>query len=337
MADVISVSGLRKRLGRSDVLDGLSLSAAEGSVVGLLGPNGAGKTTTVRVLSTLLKPDAGTVEICGVDVARDPSRVRHLIGLTGQFAAVDPILTGRENLELVARLYRIRRAEARRRAGEVIERFGLSEVAGQQVRTYSGGMRRRLDLAASILIRPRVLFLDEPTTGLDLEARLGLWDEIQGLARGGATILLTTQYLDEADHLADSVTVLDHGRTVAQGTPDQLKTRIGGDRVEFLLADPADLDRAVAVVRHDGVDEPVTDRILAQITVPLVGDVTSVNEHLRALHAAGIALVTHSVRRPTLDDVFLTLTGRRIKPGAPPPDRSGSSAHPIDEPEEAQP
>ena len=334
MAEAISVHGLKKRLGKNEVLDGLSLSAEEGTVVGLLGPNGAGKTTTVRVLATLLRPDAGEVRVCGIDVTAKPAQVRRIIGLTGQFAAVDPILTGRENLELVARLYRIGRSEARRRSTEVLERFALAEVANAQVKTYSGGMRRRLDLAASILIRPRVLFLDEPTTGLDLESRLGLWEEIEGLVRDGATVLLTTQYLDEADHLAGTITVLDHGRTVAQGSPDDLKTQIGGDRVEFILGSPADVDPAVKLLRREGDPEPVVDRKLAQVTVRLSGDDTaSVAARLDALRNNGIDLVTHAVRRPTLDDVFLTLTGRRIKrdgsPGASDDDRGGDNDPPA--------
>ncbi|WP_435123304.1 ATP-binding cassette domain-containing protein [Micromonospora tulbaghiae] len=311
MADAIRARDINKQLGKNKVVSALSLDAAPGTVVGLLGPNGAGKTTTVRILSTLLRADSGTVEIYGVDAAKQPGRVRSMIGLTGQFAAVDPVLTGRENVELVARLYRIGRAEARRRTGEVLTRFGLDEVADKQVKTYSGGTRRRLDLATSILIRPRVLFLDEPTTGLDLESRLGLWTEIEMLVREGTTVLLTTQYLDEADRLAKTITVLDKGRAVAQGTPSELKSRVGGDRVEFVLEDPARLDDAVALLRAPGAEEPVVDRPLAQITARMGDDLVRVADALNRLADHDIRVATHVVRRPTLDDVFLALTGSR--------------------------
>ncbi len=311
MADAIRAREISKRLGKNQVVEALSLDAPPGTVVGLLGPNGAGKTTTVRILSTLLKPDSGTVEVYGVDAGKQPGRVRSMIGLTGQFAAVDPVLTGRENVELVARLYRIGRAEARRRTGQVLTRFGLDEVADKQVKTYSGGTRRRLDLATSILIRPRVLFLDEPTTGLDLESRLGLWTEIEMLVSEGTTVLLTTQYLDEADRLASTITVLDKGRSVAQGSPSELKSRIGGDRVEFVLDDPARLDDALILLRTAGGQEPVLDRPLAQITVRMGDDVAQVADALRRLSDNGIGVATHAVRRPTLDDVFLALTGSR--------------------------
>jgi ABC-2 type transport system ATP-binding protein len=309
VTESILVQGLVKRLGKKQVLDGISMSAAEGTVLALLGPNGAGKTTTVRVLSTLLRPDAGRVEVCGIDVAAEPRRVRGLIGLTGQFAAVDEILTGRENLELVGRLHRIGRAEARRRAGDLLERLGLGDAADQRVKTYSGGMRRRLDLTASLLVRPRVLFLDEPTTGLDLRSRLDLWSEIELLVRDGTTLLLTTQYLEEADRLADSVTVIDRGKVVAQGTPDVLKQQIGGERVTFTLGDPAGLDRAAEVLRAHGDKEPFRDRGRAELTLRLDGGVAAVGAMVHDLAAAGITEVTHAVRRPGLDDVFLALTG----------------------------
>ncbi|WP_341720568.1 ATP-binding cassette domain-containing protein [Micromonospora sp. FIMYZ51] len=316
MVYAIRAHNLTKKLGKKEVLHALSLEAPAGTVVGLLGPNGAGKTTTVRILSTLLPADSGRVEICGIDASAQPGRIRGLIGLTGQFAAVDQVLTGRENVELVARLYRIGRTEARRRTTEVLARFGLDEVAGRPVKTYSGGMRRRLDLATSILMRPQVLFLDEPTTGLDLESRLGLWAEIEMLVRDGTTVLLTTQYLDEADRLASSITVLDHGRTVAQGTPTELKSQVGGDRVEFVLADPAQIETAVATLRTVGEREPVVDRSLAQVTVRLGGDIAAVAEMLRRLRDADVQVVTHVVRQPTLDDVFLALTGSRAATAA---------------------
>lgn len=312
VADSITVEGLGKRLGKKQVLEGISLSAPPGSVVALLGPNGAGKTTMVRVLSTLLRPDAGRVVICGVDVVAHPRRIRAMIGLTGQFAAVDDVLTGRENLELVARLYRMGRTPARARTEELLDRFGLGEAADRLVRTYSGGMRRRLDLAASLLTRPAVLFLDEPTTGLDLRSRLGLWSEIEQLVRDGTTLLLTTQYLEEADRLASTVTVLDQGRTVAQGTPAALKDQIGGDRVEFALADPADLDRATGILRSHVGEEPQLDRTLARVTLRLPDGEDSVGAMLRDLRHDGVGVSTHVVRSPTLDDVFLALTGSGI-------------------------
>ena len=325
MTDAIRARDISKRLGKNEVVKALSLAAPPGTVVGLLGPNGAGKTTPVRILSTLLKADSGTVEIYGVDAAKQLGRVRSMIGLTGQFAAVDPVLTGRENVELVARLYRIGRAEARRRTSAVLTRFGLEEVADKQVKTYSGGTRRRLDLATSILIRPRVLFLDEPTTGLDLESRLGLWTEIEMLVREGTTVLLTTQYLDEADRLASSITVLDKGTAVAQGTPAELKSRVGGDRVEFVLEDPARLDDALTVLRIPGGEEPVVDRPLAQITARIGQDLAQVADALRRLADNNIGVATHAVRRPTLDDVFLTLTGSRAAAAGAqtPADRKG--------------
>ncbi|KUO16443.1 ATP-binding cassette domain-containing protein [Streptomyces dysideae] len=312
MADSITVEGLGKRLGKKQVLEGISLSAPPGAVVALLGPNGAGKTTMVRVLSTLLRPDAGRVAICGVDVVANPRRIRAMIGLTGQFAAVDGVLTGRENLELVARLYRMGRSAARARTDELLDRFGLGEAADRLVRTYSGGMRRRLDLAASLLTRPAVLFLDEPTTGLDLRSRLDLWSEIEQLVKDGTTLLLTTQYLEEADRLASTVTVLDQGRTVAQGTPAALKDQIGGDRVEFTLADPADLDRATGILRSHIDEEPQLDRALAQVTLRLPDGDDAVGAMLRDLRHSGMEVATHAVRSPTLDDVFLTLTGTSI-------------------------
>ncbi|MFI5941662.1 ATP-binding cassette domain-containing protein [Streptomyces uncialis] len=312
MADSITVEELGKRLGKKQVLDRISLSAPPGSVVALLGPNGAGKTTMVRVLSTLLRPDAGRVAICGVDVVASPRRIRAMIGLTGQFAAVDDVLTGRENLELVARLSRMSRPAARARTAELLDRFGLGEAADRLVRTYSGGMRRRLDLAASLLTKPAVLFLDEPTTGLDLRSRLDLWSEIEQLVKDGTTLLLTTQYLEEADRLASTVTVLDQGRMVAQGTPAALKDQIGGDRVEFTLADPADLDRATDILRSRVDEEPQLDRALAQVTLRLPDSDNAVGAMLRDLRDSGLEVATHAVRSPTLDDVFLTLTGTSI-------------------------
>ena len=311
MADAINAGELRKRYAKTQALDGLGLTVAEGSVHGLLGPNGAGKTTAIRVLTTLLRPDSGTATVCGVDVVREPNRVRRMIGLTGQFTAVDELLTGVENLELVGRLYRLGRAEARARAAELIDALGLEEHARKLVKTYSGGLRRRLDLAASLISRPRVLFLDEPTTGLDVRSRLALWAAIKGLVSHGTTVLLTTQYLEEADYLAHSITVIDHGRVIAQGTPDELKEALGGNRIELRLADPGQLDAAASAVRAHSETEPTTDRETATLTVPLAGgDAGVVPFILRDLGTARVRVADLAIRQPTLDDVFLSLTGR---------------------------
>jgi ABC-2 type transport system ATP-binding protein len=306
-APAIEVAGLVKAFGAHRALDGVDLEAAPGTVLGVLGPNGAGKTTSVRVLTTLLAPDAGTVRVAGFDAVRDPGAVRERIGLAGQHAAVDDGLTGVENLVLVGRLYGLRRAPARRRAAELLEQFGLAEAGGRVARTYSGGMRRRLDLAAALVARPPVLFLDEPTTGLDPRSRLELWAAIEELVAEGTTVLLTTQYLDEADRLADRIAVVDRGRVIAGGTADELKARVGGDRLEVRLTDPA---AAFAVVRALGpmaAEPPQADGAL--VRVPVRDHAGALMEAARRLHGEGAPVEDLSIRRPTLDDVFLSLTG----------------------------
>ena len=290
-------------------LDGLSLTVECGGVYGLLGPNGAGKTTLIRVLATLLEPDRGRVHVAGIDVRRHPAEVRARIGLAGQYAAVDDHLTGRENVEMVGRLYGLPRRQARRRAGEVLERIGLTQVADRQVRTYSGGMRRRLDLAASLVGRPEVLFLDEPTAGLDPASRRELWALVGDLVEGGTTVLLTTQYLEEADRLADRIAVIDHGRVVSDGTGDQLKERVGGAVLELTVpeADRAQTLQALRTLRTDGGAD---DRHPGRIVVPAPHGAATLAEALRRLHAAGVTPEDVALHKPTLDDVFLALTGQ---------------------------
>jgi ABC-2 type transport system ATP-binding protein len=322
MADAIVVEDLRKSFGKTRALDGLSLAVAEGTVMGLLGPNGAGKTTTVRVLATLLRPDSGRALVCGEDVLAAPRRVRPLIGLTGQYTAVDELLTGLENLELIGQLARLTGTEARGRAAELIERFDLADAAKRQVKTYSGGMRRRLDLAASLIGRPRVLFLDEPTTGLDLRSRLSVWAAVRDLTRQGTTVLLTTQYLEEADRLSDAITVIDSGRVVVSGSPADLKRNVGGDRVELALGDPGQLGTATEIVDRLTGNTGSIDEEAVRVTVPLPdGDAGVVPEMLRLLHEADVTIVDLAVRHPTLDDVFLSMTGRPAEsaPAGPAP------------------
>jgi ABC-2 type transport system ATP-binding protein len=299
---IVDVTGLRKSYGGTTVLDGIDLAVPEGSVLALLGPNGAGKTTTVRVLATLTRPDAGEVRVAGHDVVREPRRVREVLGLTGQFSAVDDEQTGRENVVMVARLTGAGRAGARTAADGLLERFDLAGAADRRVTTYSGGMRRRLDLAMSLVARPRLLLLDEPTTGLDPASRAVLWDAIAGLVRGGTTILLTTQYLEEADRLADRVVLLHEGRVAAAGTADELKAQVGGDRVELEFASAADLDLAAA--RVGGVPDPAR-RVLALASD---GSAAHLRRLLDDLAAAGAEPARVTSHRPTLDDVFLTLT-----------------------------
>jgi ABC-2 type transport system ATP-binding protein len=305
----IEVEGLRKRFGTTQALDGLDLAVAEGTVLGVLGPNGAGKTTAVRVLATLLRPDSGHARVFGVDVTADPVRVRQMIGLTGQYAAVDEFLTGWENLEMVARLFRMSRRAARERADELLERFDLTAAAGRTVKTYSGGMRRRLDIAASLVARPRVLFLDEPTTGLDPRSRIGMWQVIGDLVRDGTTMLLTTQYLEEADQLASRIAVVDHGRVIAGGTSDELKASVGGERLHITVTDPAQLPAAVDALRGLADGEPDADKETGELTVPVRRGAAVLPDVVRELDAAGVGIGDLAVRRPTLDDVFLALTG----------------------------
>ncbi|MEV0055059.1 ATP-binding cassette domain-containing protein [Saccharopolyspora shandongensis] len=310
MPDALRAEDLHKSFGDVKSLDGLDLAAAEGSVLGLLGPNGAGKTTAVRVLATLLEPDSGHARICGLDVVGQARQVRRMIGLTGQFAAVDGMLTGLENLELIGRLGRLGRRETRRRARELLERLGLADVADRQVRTYSGGMQRRLDLAASIIGRPRVLFLDEPTTGLDLPSRRALWTVIDELVADGTTILLTTQYLEEADRLSDRIVVLDRGRAITSGTPGELKAELGGPRVELRLTDPTALPAAVHALPDQAVQgSPQPDERTGTLVVPVRADDDAVIPALlAALQENGIAVAELVFRQPTLDDVFLAVT-----------------------------
>ena len=308
---IIQVEDLVKVFGgtvKVRALDGLSLTVDRGGIYGLLGPNGAGKTTLIRVLSTLLPPDGGTVRVAGVDVRADPARVRARIGLAGQSAAVDDHLTGRENLEMVGRLYGLSRREARLRAAEVLERIRLLEAADRQVRTYSGGMRRRLDLAASLVGRPQVLFLDEPTAGLDPASRRDLWELIGDLVAGGTTVLLTTQYLEEADRLADRIAVIDHGRLVSEGTGDQLKDRVGGSVLELTVPD-GDGTRTLQALRAMGANDAAWDRRRSQLMLAAPQGAATLAEALRRLHTAGVAPQDVTLRKPTLDDVFLTLTG----------------------------
>ncbi|HEY0485196.1 MAG TPA: ATP-binding cassette domain-containing protein, partial [Mycobacteriales bacterium] len=314
--DAIVVEDLRKRYGTTQALDGLDLTVAEGTVLGVLGPNGAGKTTAVRVLATLLRPDSGHASVFGVDVLADPVRVRQMIGLTGQYAAVDEYLTGWENLEMVGRLFRLGRRAARQRADELLERFELTEAAGRTAKTYSGGMRRRLDIAASLVARPRVLFLDEPTTGLDPRSRIGMWHVIADLVRDGTTMLLTTQYLEEADQLAHRIAVVDHGRVIAGGTADELKESVGGERLHVTVADRAQLGLALDLLRPLADGEPDADEETGELTVPVRRGAGVLPDVVRELDGAGIAIADLAVRRPTLDDVFLTLTGHTAEDGA---------------------
>ncbi|MFC4604500.1 ATP-binding cassette domain-containing protein [Rhodococcus kronopolitis] len=312
MADAVEVQDLVLRYGKTLALDGISFTVPEGTVLGVLGPNGAGKTTAVRILATLLRADSGRASVFGLDVASQADEVRASIGLTGQFAAVDEYLTGFENLEMVGRLFGVDKAEARRRADELLDRFDLTDARDRTVKQYSGGMRRRLDIAASLIGRPRVLFLDEPTTGLDPRSRIGMWDFISDLVRDGTTILLTTQYLEEADRLADSIIVLDKGSIIAAGTSDQLKDRVGGERLEFVLADFAQAPRACELLGSLGIEPPTTDAQARRISIPVSGGVDDLAEALSRLKEADLAVFDVGLRRPNLDDVFLSLTGHVV-------------------------
>ena len=299
----------RSRKSEVRALDGVDLTVEEGTVLGLLGPNGAGKTTTVRILATLLKPDAGRATVAGFDVVRDAQALRHVIGLSGQYAAVDENLTARENLWLFGRLYQLPSGEARRRATELLEQFDLADAADRPVKTFSGGMRRRLDLGSALIGRPRLLFLDEPTTGLDPRSRLGMWDVIRALVREGTTLLLTTQYLEEADELADAIAVVDHGRIIARGTADQLKSQVGGERIEVVVHRREDITRAGEILTRDASGEFTLDEHTRKLTVPATGSSAALVQVVRDLDEAGIEIDDIALRRPTLDDVFLALTG----------------------------
>jgi ABC-2 type transport system ATP-binding protein len=307
--NAISARGLRKSYGDNVVLDGIDLDVAPGTVFSLLGPNGAGKTTTVNILSTLVAPDAGTAAVAGHDLASDPDRIRAAIGLTGQFSAVDKLLTGEENLLLMAKLHHLPRREGRRRAAELLDRFELTDAAKKTPATYSGGMRRKLDLAMTLVGDPKVIFLDEPTTGLDPRSRRTMWEIIRTLVAGGVTIFLTTQQLDEADELADRVAVLDGGRLVAEGTPDELKRRVPGGHLRLGFTDTAALRRAAGVL-----GESTSDDEALTLHVPTDGSVTSLHQVLNVLTSEAVPVDSLTVHTPDLDDVFFSLTGHRTEP-----------------------
>ncbi|WP_225732431.1 MULTISPECIES: ATP-binding cassette domain-containing protein [unclassified Nocardia] len=309
MPDAIVAEGLVKRYGQLIALDGLDLTVPEGTVTALLGPNGAGKTTTVRVLTTLLIPDAGRATVAGIDVLRDPQLLRSRIGASGQYAAVDEYLTGFENLEMVGRLYHMGVRRSKERARELLERFRLSDAADRPVKGYSGGMRRRLDLAGALVANPPVLFLDEPTTGLDPRARLDLWDVIEELVAGGTTLLLTTQYMEEADRLADAIAVIDHGRVIARGTADELKTAVGGDRIELTVDHPDNLATALQALKPLADGEIHLEPGLRRITVPVADGSQALVAAVGRLTELNVRIHDVGLRRPSLDDVFLTLTG----------------------------
>ncbi|MFF0382594.1 ATP-binding cassette domain-containing protein [Streptomyces sp. NPDC004286] len=315
MPGAIYAEGLVKTFGDVRALDGVDLDVPEGTVLGLLGPNGAGKTTTVRCLTTLLRPDSGKAVVAGVDVLKNPDTVRRSIGLSGQFAAVDEYLTGRENLQMVGRLYQMRGKAAKVRAAELLEQFHLADAADRPAKTYSGGMRRRLDLAAALVVSPPVMFMDEPTTGLDPRNRQQLWEVIQQLVSGGTTLLLTTQYLEEADHLAHDIAVVDHGRVIAQGTSDQLKARTGGERVEVVVHERDRIAATAEVLRALGKGETTIEEHTRKLTVPVTGGAKLLAEVIRELDTRGIEIDDIALRRPTLDDVFLSLTGHTAEAG----------------------
>ncbi|MGK4582738.1 ATP-binding cassette domain-containing protein [Kitasatospora sp. HPMI-4] len=315
MAPAIQAENLVKTFGDVRALDGVSLDVPEGTVLGLLGPNGAGKTTTVRVLTTLLRPDSGRVTVAGVDVLKHPNKVRSLIGLSGQYAAVDEYLTGHENLRMVGELYQMSSRDAKARALELLEWFNLTEAMDRPAKTYSGGMRRRLDLAAALVVRPPVMFLDEPTTGLDPRNRLALWEVIESLVEQGTTLLLTTQYLEEADRLAHDIAVVDQGRVIARGSADQLKAQIGGERVEVVVHRREELTEALAALTPYAKGDPAVEKNTRRITVPVSGGAKVLADVIRELDARSIEIDDIGLRRPTLDDVFLSLTGHGAEAG----------------------
>jgi ABC-2 type transport system ATP-binding protein len=335
VTDVIRAEGLVKRFRDVTALDGLDLRVPEGTVLGLLGPNGAGKTTAVRILTTLLVPDAGHATVAGMDVVAEPAKVREQLGLSGQYAAVDEHLTGFENLDLVGRLYRLGRRVSRARARELLERFDLADAADRPVKTYSGGMRRRLDLAGALVAEPPVLFLDEPTTGLDPRSRTGMWEVIRELVGAGTTLLLTTQYLEEADQLADDIVVIDRGGAIAHGTADALKRQIGGERIELVVDDIDDVALTRELLERIGVGEVQIDDHGRHLTAPVDGGADDLMATLRELDARGVRVTDIGLRRPTLDDVFLTLTGHAAEPaggsqpGSDDPDDTSGSVHDL--------
>ncbi|MDE2855277.1 MAG: ATP-binding cassette domain-containing protein [Chloroflexota bacterium] len=301
-----------KHFGDIKALDGVSIAGETGKVLGLLGPNGAGKTTLVRILTTLLKPDSGAVSVGGIDVLRRKQQVREIIGLAGQNTAIDEILTGRENLEMVSRLYHIPRPAAKRRAQELLEQFALTDAADRPAKTYSGGMRRRLDLAASIVARPSILFLDEPTTGLDPRTRITMWDTIRELVSDGATLLLTTQYLEEADVLADQIVVIDQGRVIAEGTADELKANMAADFIDITVANPQETDKASQLLRSLSDKSPQTNEQRGHISLAVESGAQSIAEVVRLLDAESVQIAELNLRRPSLNDVFLSITGEEI-------------------------
>ncbi|GAB2902263.1 ATP-binding cassette domain-containing protein [Streptomyces mayteni] len=333
MPGAIYAEGLVKTFGDVRALDGVDIDVPEGTVLGLLGPNGAGKTTAVRVLTTLIQPDSGRAEVAGVDVLAHPNEVRRSIGLSGQFAAVDEYLTGRENLRMVGQLYQLSAKDAKRRADELLERFNLADAADRTTKTYSGGMRRRLDLAAALVVSPPVMFMDEPTTGLDPRNRQGLWEVIQELVAGGTTLLLTTQYLEEADHLADTIAVVDHGRVIARGTSDELKDQTGGDVVEVVVHERERIPVAQEVLRRLGDGEPSLVEHTRKLSVPASGGAKLLAEVIRELDGHGIEIDDIGLRRPTLDDVFISLTGHAAELAGNQGAEAGEGAAATEKPE----
>ncbi|MES2437062.1 MAG: ATP-binding cassette domain-containing protein [Patescibacteria group bacterium] len=306
----ITIKNLTKSYGKLKVLEGININVPKGTMLALLGPNGAGKTTTVKILSTLIKPDGGEVVVNGFNVVDDAYEVRKSIGLTGQYAAVDEVLTGWENLEMMGRLYHLSKEQSKKRAGELLEQFDLLDAAGRAAKTYSGGMRRRLDLAASLIAVPPIVFLDEPTTGLDPRSRIAMWEVIEKLKKDGTTILLTTQYLEEADKLADRIAVINHGKVIAEGTSDELKAMVGKERLELVLAKNSNFEKAVSIVNHA---DAVLDKEDRAITVPVNNSVADVKRMLDMFEKEGIQIESLSLHKPTLDDVFLKLTGKQTQ------------------------